>query len=149
MTLFHKLKMQFVTDWWRSGHLYFQEGLPLWNAPFISTHVTDLLPINLISWQMFLYVFFYWCQYFSSPVLLPLFQLLWDMLLPSKLKWANIFHEIVKCLNSFNSWYVLMAIKYGFMRSANHCLLLLFIFNTASQLFWNWGCIYLHNQFPH
>ena len=44
---------------------------------------------------------------------------------------------------SFNMWYVLydlLGIKYGFMRFANHCILFLFIFYTASKLFWNCVC---------
>ena len=44
-------------------------------------------------------------------------------------------------LNILYVFYVLFWIKYGFMRFANHCILFLFTFYKASQLFWNWACI--------
>ena len=49
--------MQFVSDWWTSSNLYIQEASPLWNATFLLSHVTNLLPINLMSYQMLLHLF--------------------------------------------------------------------------------------------
>ena len=42
----------------------------------------------------------------------PPLQLCWDVLLPSKSKWADIFNEMVKCLR-FNVWNVLYVVEYG------------------------------------
>lgn len=46
---------------------------------------------------------------------------------------------------TFNIWYavyVLLWIKFWFLRFANHCILFLFTFCTTSWLFQNWGCKY-------
>jgi len=43
-----------------------------------------------------------WCY---TVVKMALTYPLWDVLLPSNLRWANIFHEIVRCL-TFNIWFV-------------------------------------------
>ena len=121
----------------------FQIGEPLpifkalfpWIAPFIPSHVTDLLPINLISCQIVLLLFLICINYFSS-LLLPLFQFFWDVLLQSKSKLSHIFREMVKCL-SFNIWYVisvLMGITSGFMRFSNHCILFLYTVRVQAIL---------------
>ena len=75
----------FFPDLWTFVHLYLQEALPLWNAPFIPSHVTELLSIKPISSQMLLHLFLMCANCFSSL----LFQLFSDVLLPSKSKWAN------------------------------------------------------------
>jgi len=84
----------FFVDSWISSHVYLSATLPL----FIPSHVTDLLPVNLIGCNMFVQLFLFSTTYFIS-VLLPLSQL-WDVLLPWNLEWANIVHAIVKCLTS-------------------------------------------------
>ena len=69
--------------------------------------------------------------YFSS-LLLPFFQLLWDVLLP----WSN-FHEIVKYLFHHLMGFFLCSIgnKIWLIRFANHCIPLLIPFYTLIQLF--------------
>lgn len=55
-----------------------------------SSFNTDLLSVNLVNYmvlQLFL---------FKNHVL---FQTFWHVPLPSNWKWANLFHETVKCLN--------------------------------------------------
>ncbi len=69
LKLFHNFSTQFFADWWTSAHLYFWETLPLWNAPFKPSHVTDLLPINLISYKMLPQLFLISTTYFSSLLL--------------------------------------------------------------------------------
>ena len=69
-----------------------------------------------------------------------LFQFFWDALLPSTSTWANIFHETLKCLNIWYVLHVLLGVKYGFMRFSKHCILFLFTFYTASQIFGTWEC---------
>lgn len=59
------------------------------------------------------------------------------MLQTLKSRWANIFHEAVKCL-SFNSRYILCVL---WARFADHCILFSFKFCTQSQFFCNWGYI--------
>ena len=44
---------------------------------------------------------------------------------------------IVRRENTFLHYMALLEIKYGFIRFANHCILFLFTFFSASQLFWN------------
>ena len=66
-------------------HLSIREALPPWDVPLISSHVTDLSPVNLISHQMLLRLFLIFSCYFSSLLLL-LFQRFWDVFLPSKSK---------------------------------------------------------------
>ena len=50
-------------------------------------------------------------------------QLFLEVLLPSNLRWDNAFNEIVKCLNIWYVFFVLMWIKYCFLGFANHCIL--------------------------
>lgn len=54
-------------------------------SSFIPKHVTDLLPMKLISCTKLLYFFLFNTTYFSI-LLLPLSQLLWDVLPPSNSK---------------------------------------------------------------
>ena len=77
----------FVADWWRSPHRYIEEAQPLWNAPFVRTHIADLLPINLISRQMLLHLFLSCTCCSCSNFFL-------GVSLPSESKWVIIFHEI-------------------------------------------------------
>lgn len=54
------------------------------------SNVTDLLPINVLSWKcssrcLFLVLLTYYFNLFVAPI--PI----WDMLLPSKSKWSNSF----------------------------------------------------------
>lgn len=58
-------------------------------------------------------------------------------LLPSNSKRVNIFLTFVH-FSQFDIFSVLLWIKYGLMRFANHCTLFLFTFCTATQLFWKW-----------
>ena len=51
--------------------------------------------LNLISCQTFLHLFFDLDQLLFQQFVAP-FQLFWDVLLPWKSKWANVFHEMVK-----------------------------------------------------
>jgi len=83
-----------------------------------------LVPINLISPPAVSF-----CTEYFSSLLLPPSQTFWDMLLPSISGWANIFHEIVKCL-PLKIWYVfyfLLWLKYWLMRTASHCIQSFFI----------------------
>lgn len=60
----------FFADSWTTANFHFWEMLPLKDALFFTTkHVIDLLPVNLISYQLFLFCtahfscsffFFYW-----------------------------------------------------------------------------------------
>ena len=72
---------------------------------------------------MLVHLILIYASYFS--------RFFWDVLLSSKSKWADIFHEVVKCL-SINIWYVQLRVKYLFMRFA-FCFS--FPFYTASQLY--------------
>ena len=88
---------------------------------------------------------FYFCTNYLSSLLLPLIFLFSDVLLPSK--WANIFHEMLKCL-SFNTWYVLYAvleIKYGFMIFANNWIPFLIHILHSVPIFWKLG-LQVENQ---
>ncbi len=63
-----------------------------------------------------------------------------------KSKMSQYLHDISKCL-TFNIWYViyiLLWIKYKFMRFVNYCIPFLFTICTVSQLFWNRVCIYIY-----
>lgn len=51
---------------------------------------TDLLPVNLISWKMFLKLFLFNITYFSS-LFVALITTFWEMLLLLNSKWAQIF----------------------------------------------------------
>ena len=57
-------------------------------------------------------------------------QLLWDVFLPSHSTWANIFHEIVKCL-TFYIWYAFMCPLVNKVLDYEFCISLF--------LLWNWG----------
>lgn len=80
------------------------------NCSFTPSHVTHLLPVNLINYQM---------------LLLPLLA-------------AIKFHNEVKFSMKFQTvlvtsdvLYVLLGIKFGFMRFASHCILFLFTLYAA------------------
>ena len=103
-----------------------------------------MLPIDLISCKLVLQVFLICAFNFSGLLMLPVPTFL-ECVALMKFKMANIWHEISKCLN-FNVWYViyiLLWIKYKFMRFVNYCITFLFTICTVSQLFWNWVCTYL------
>ena len=93
----------------------------------LPSHVTDLFSINVVSCKMSLQLHFFTTTYFNR-LLLTSYQLFWDMFLPSNSRWANTFHDIIKCL-TFKVW---------------NLQILAFCFNlnyTGSQPFWNWSCI--------
>ena len=77
--------LHLFADSWTPAHLYFWETLPHLGALWMPNHVTVLLPINLISCNMF-------PQHFVDPILT--LETCGD----HKLRWANIFHEFVKFL---------------------------------------------------
>ncbi len=98
-----------------------------------------MLPIDLISCKLVLQLFLICTFNFSGLLLLPVPTFL-ECVALMKSKWANIWHDISKCL-TFNIWYViyiLLWIKYKFMRFVNYCIPFLFTICTVSQLFWNW-----------
>ena len=67
------------------------------------------------------------------------------VLLPLQSKWPNILQEIVKYLN-FNIWYVLyvlLVVKYGFMRFSNHCILFFFHVLNSILIFLEYKQIFL------
>ncbi len=102
-----------------------------------------MLPIDLISCKLVLQLFLTCTFNFSCLLLLPV-PTFWECVALMKYKWANIWHDISKCL-TFNIWYViyiLLWIKYKFMRFVNYCIPFLFTICTVSQLFWNRVCIF-------
>lgn len=44
---------QSFTECWNPLPFYHWKSVPLWDALVIPNHISDLLPINLISWEMF------------------------------------------------------------------------------------------------
>ncbi len=95
-----------------------------------------MLPIDLISCKLVLQLFLICTFNFSGLLLLPVPTFL-ECVALMKSKWANIWHDISKCL-TFNIWYViyiLLWIKYKFMRFVNYCIPFLFTICTVSQLF--------------
>ena len=141
---FSEIVPQFFADWWTSANLYIWEDLPLWNALFISSQVIDLLTIEPIRCQMILQLFFIWSKYFSSLFFFfYLFQLFQDALLLSKSKWANIFHEMVKCqYQHLISPSCSTGNKYGFMSFKKFFNKFFFYlrFTQRPNFFWNWNC---------
>lgn len=43
-------------------------------------------------------------------------------------------------LRMWNVFYVLLCVKFWFIRFTNNSILFLFIFHIVLQLFWNWAC---------
>ena len=85
----------------------------------------------LTCWQLIKFVSSSICFWFAlimfQPFVAPAFL---RYIIPIKVKMSQNFHEMVNCL-CFNIWYflyVLLRIKYGLMRLANHCTLFLYIF---------------------
>jgi len=84
---------------------------------FFLYRVTHLL---WISCNLFPHPFLLNTTYFSS-LLLPLWQLFLDLLLPLNSRWVSVFDDIVKC-STFNTscvFYGLCWIEYWFLRFAN------------------------------
>ncbi len=105
---------------------------------FIPNHVA----IDLISCKLVLYVHLT----LSGLLLLPVPTFL-ECVALMKSKMSHIWHDISKCL-TFNIWYViyiLLWIKYKFMRFVNSCIPFYSPICTVSQLFWNRVCILLFN----
>ncbi len=100
-------------------------------------------PIDLISCKLVLQLFLICTFNFSGLLLLPVPTFLECVaLMKSKM---DIWHDISKFL-TFNIWYViyiLLWIKYKFMRFVNYCIPFLFTICTVSQLFWNRVCIFV------
>ncbi len=104
-----------------------------------------MFPIDLISCKLVLQLFLICTFKFSGLLLLPVPTFL-ECVALMKSKMTNIWHDISKYL-TFNIWYViyiLLWIKYKFMRFVNCCIPFLFTICTVSQLFWNRVCIYIY-----
>lgn len=115
-------------DCWAATIL--QEWGTMWHSSNWSRHLLDL-------YRKFLKEAL--CH---TVVNITLFQLFWEVLLPTNLKLANNFLLMIKCLtfNILDVVYGLLWINHGLMRFSNHCIFLLFMFYISSQLLWNLGC---------
>lgn len=116
--------------------------IPFWETLrwliFILNHVTDMFPVNLISWKMFSFSVFFKHFVHREPTFL--------RCVPSNSKWANIFHEIIKCV-IINIWCFLCLIinntwLYEFYKPLHSTLIY-----TTSKHFGAWGCTSTHHLF--
>ena len=108
---------------------------------FLLSHVTEMFPVNIISCNMFLQLFK--CHLLFQPFVAPDPDFFY-ILLPSNWKWHFTWKLLIYS-------YILLWIKYWFMRFANHRILFLFTFYMVFWTLWNGGCIILqsihfHNQ---
>lgn len=67
----------------------------------VTNHATDLLPLNLVSPKMFLQLFYFVPLTVFFSVLLPLFKVCGDVLLPLNSKGANILVLIFDMFSMF------------------------------------------------
>ncbi len=133
----------FSPQHWRNGDPLpiFWETLPLWEALFIPNHVANW-PNKCWNWSSSCSLYVH-LTFPASYATCPNF---FGMCSSQESKMSQYLAWHFKCL-TFNIWYViyiLLWIKYKFMRFVNYCIPFLFTICTVSQLFWNWVCIKIH-----
>lgn len=96
------------------------EKLPLWDGCFKHSHVTEPLPVNLISCRTLLHLFL---------LLLSTYSAFWSSVASF---WIE--GELIFLMQRWSEIFLCATIKkYGFIRFANPCILILFQFSRASQ----------------